>query len=216
MDFVGLTLAPEGAAFNAVDERLGAAEGVARRAVLGFDWLADGSTLILYRLDGDPAAVEATVADNPDVHAYEVAEAADGVYLYVHAAAGDPLATLLDIVDRHALLLQRPLRLTPDGVFVVVTGESDALQAAFAELPEEVGATIEETGTDTPEAATPLAGLTDRQREALEAAIECGYYETPRSATCEQVAARLGCSASTANELLRRAESTVVRGVLGR
>lgn len=216
MEFVGVTLAPPGGAFNAVDERLADAAGVAREAVLAFDWLPDGSTLILYRLAGDPATVAAAVESHDDVRAHELAVREDAVYLYVHADAGDPLAGLLDIVDRHALLLRRPLRVTADGLFVVVTGESDALQQAFAELPEDVGVTVEETGTALRDQRAPLAGLTDRQREALEAALESGYYETPRRATCEEVAAQLGCTASTANELLRRAESTLVRGVLGR
>ena len=53
-------------------------------------------------------------------------------------------------------------------------------------------------------------GLTERQAAALAAAIEMGYFDSPRRASIENVARRMGISASTAVEHLRKAEKKVL------
>lgn len=53
-------------------------------------------------------------------------------------------------------------------------------------------------------------GLTDRQTSALATAVEMGYFDSPRRASIEDVAGRLGISASTAVEHLRKAEKKVL------
>ncbi|PSP57114.1 hypothetical protein BRC82_00755 [Halobacteriales archaeon QS_1_67_19] len=50
-----------------------------------------------------------------------------------------------------------------------------------------------------------LSDLTDRQFEALAVAVAAGYFEVPRSATLENVAAEMDVGKSTAGEHLRRA-----------
>lgn len=52
--------------------------------------------------------------------------------------------------------------------------------------------------------------LTDRQREVLVAAIEQGYYETPRRTTLTDVSASLGISKATGSEVLHRAEGAIL------
>jgi predicted DNA binding protein len=59
------------------------------------------------------------------------------------------------------------------------------------------------------------ARLSERQREALAAGLELGYYETPREASQEDVADSLGCAPSTAAEHLQKAEATLARSALG-
>ncbi|HKJ58731.1 MAG TPA: helix-turn-helix domain-containing protein [Halobacteriales archaeon] len=51
---------------------------------------------------------------------------------------------------------------------------------------------------------TTDAGLTERQREALLAAFEAGYFEEPRETTLGEVAAELGVSQPAVSGLLRR------------
>ena len=48
--------------------------------------------------------------------------------------------------------------------------------------------------------------LTDRQREVVEAAFEAGYYDWPRGATGQEVAAELGISSATFSEHVHAAE----------
>ncbi|WP_222920199.1 helix-turn-helix domain-containing protein [Natrinema sp. SYSU A 869] len=62
-------------------------------------------------------------------------------------------------------------------------------------------------GTD---AAATDDGLTDPQFEAVRIAYEMGYFEIPRTASLEDVAAELGISASSLSERLRRAQTHLV------
>jgi predicted DNA binding protein len=60
------------------------------------------------------------------------------------------------------------------------------------------------------EPADPGDGLTDPQREALRTAYEMGYFEIPQGASLDEVAARLGITASSLSERLRRAQTHLI------
>nr|WP_255666400.1 helix-turn-helix domain-containing protein [Haladaptatus sp. DYF46] len=51
--------------------------------------------------------------------------------------------------------------------------------------------------------------MTERQREVLQAAITLGYYQEPRKATHDEIAAVTGLSETTVGEHLRKVEATV-------
>lgn len=51
--------------------------------------------------------------------------------------------------------------------------------------------------------------LTDRQREVRAVAEKLGYYDTPRRATHEDVADRIGLSIGTVTEHLQKIEASV-------
>jgi len=53
-------------------------------------------------------------------------------------------------------------------------------------------------------------GLTDRQYEAIRVAFSLGYYESPRTASTDDVAQELDISAPAASDLLRRAEHRLI------
>lgn len=53
--------------------------------------------------------------------------------------------------------------------------------------------------------------LTDRQRELVTAAVEQGYYDTPRTCTLTELADHVGAAKSTISETLHRAEETIVK-----
>lgn len=53
--------------------------------------------------------------------------------------------------------------------------------------------------------------LPERQREVLLAAVERGYYDTPRRCSLTDLADDLGIAKSTAGETLHRAEETVIK-----
>lgn len=59
------------------------------------------------------------------------------------------------------------------------------------------------------------AGMTDRQLEVLRAAVDAGYYRTPRRATTAELADDLGVSPSTLKEHLQKAERHVVETFAG-
>lgn len=64
------------------------------------------------------------------------------------------------------------------------------------------------TTADRPEG--PLEDLTDRQREAMEAAYRAGYFAWPRESTAEEVAAALDLDPSTLHGHLRKGEATIL------
>jgi predicted DNA binding protein len=59
-------------------------------------------------------------------------------------------------------------------------------------------------------------GLTAHQVKALEIAFDQGYYDIPQRTTLEQLAPLVGCSKSSLNIVLRRAERKLLAEFLGR
>lgn len=57
-------------------------------------------------------------------------------------------------------------------------------------------------------------GLTDAQRETLATAYRLGYFDVPRGATLEEVAAEIGVSSQAVSVRLRRAYVTLVERAL--
>lgn len=213
-----LLLRPADGAFPGIDEALAALEDVRRDQLVNLEWLADGSYAMLYELSADTeTTIESVLTDHHDIHQYDLVRAGDHtIYAFVHVAERDSLSTLLAITERHAILLDPPFSFTDDGVVVTVTGHADALQAAFAEATEQIDLDVQWSGTYEPDAATPFSLLTDRQRQALRAAYDLGFYENPRQTNYEEIGNALQCAPSTANELLRRAEATLVAAVIDR
>jgi hypothetical protein len=60
------------------------------------------------------------------------------------------------------------------------------------------------------ESEPPGDGLTDRQHEALRIAYELGYFEIPRQASLEDVAAELDITPSSVSERLRRGQTQLI------
>ncbi|WP_241881432.1 helix-turn-helix domain-containing protein [Halorubrum sp. Ib24] len=78
--------------------------------------------------------------------------------------------------------------------------------SAFGRRLAAAGATVESTGDDEP---TPV--LTETQRDLVRAAVEAGYYDTPRECTLTELAADRDIAKSTCSETLHRAEGQVLR-----
>lgn len=99
-------------------------------------------------------------------------------------------------------------------VTLLVASERTERVVAFLDglgVPYEVLA-IEGVRADT----VDVDGLAPRQREAVTAAYELGYYDVPRAASSREVADRLGIDRSTLLEHLRKAEGRLVgRAVRG-
>ena len=58
-------------------------------------------------------------------------------------------------------------------------------------------------------------GLTESQREALQVALDAGYFDEPRAATLEAVAGALDISEPSASRLLRRGLKRLLRATVG-
>lgn len=216
MRAVDLHLLPPDGSFPGIDSRLAAIDGIRRVALTNLGWHSDGSYTLLYRLEGSANdALREAIEDHGDVRRYElITGEGETMHAFLHVSEREMLSELLSITEEYALVLEPPFEFTDHGVRVTVAGEELALQRAFDEVSDRIAVEVEWMGGYSPESPDTLSKLTDRQREALTTAYELGYYETPRTVSFEEVAAELGCASSTANELLRRAESTVIEAVL--
>jgi predicted DNA binding protein len=97
---------------------------------------------------------------------------------------------------------------------VHVVGTADHVRAAVETTPESFDVTVDHVGQYDADRLPGGATLTARQREAVAAAVEIGYYAPTREGTVAAVADRLGCATSTAAEHLRKAEAAVMETVV--
>jgi predicted DNA binding protein len=95
-------------------------------------------------------------------------------------------------------------------VFDIVVYRRDDLRNIVREL-REVGA-VEVMQLQPYQSPEPL--LSDRQAEVVGLALTAGYYEWPRAADAETLAAELGIAHSTFLEHLRKAEARLLRSAL--
>ena len=100
--------------------------------------------------------------------------------------------------------------------YMTVVGSSDDLQAMLDGLPDSIDVTVRAI-SDYDRRHAPITGeLTDRQLEAVEAAVDVGYFEVPRDAGVDAVADALDCASSTASMLLQKAQARVMRRLVRR
>jgi len=217
--YIRIVLTPTEGTFHELDAVIDRTPGVTREQLAYIDLLQDESILLLYRLGTDRSVHDLdAVLSAPDcVRSSRVAGGDggdDGQYALVHVDPAEPLRTLLSIADEQALVVEHPIEFTDDGsMLVTVAGTEAALRRGVAAVPDSVGVRIERVGDYRPtDGADSL--LTPRQREAIQLAAELGYYEEPRETTYEEIAELLGCTSSTANSLLRRAEARLVEAYL--
>lgn len=110
------------------------------------------------------------------------------------------------------LVVVPPIRFDSQAtISMTLVGEGENLQAVLDRTPDEISVTVNEIGEYDHRHGTIAGVLTDRQYEAVRAAVELGYYEKPRSASLDDVADALGCASSTASNHLQKAEAAVMQ-----
>jgi hypothetical protein len=170
----------------------------------------------LFHVDGDPGPYEDAVADVASLVEYELSPCPDETfYVYAREVLPEYGAALVGAVAQPGILGLMPVEYRADGtVRLTVVGPAGRLQDAVDEMPERMDVEVLEVGEYDARRLDAGGDLTDRQFEAVAAAVDVGYYETPREGAVADVADRIDCSASTAAELLRRAERSVMRRVV--
>lgn len=210
------TMTPASDGFATTDRRIAETAGVDREAILHLELLGDGTAVAIYLLSGTPRALDESLGDAPEVRDYHLFNT-DGTrfHAHLHFEPDDPMATLLELAERHRIVMEPPLEfLDGGGLRATVGGIQAQVQDAAAEFPDSVEVTIEQIGQYDPSRDSLLASLTERQREVLAVAIDEGYYDIPRRATHDDLAAELDCSAGTVGEHLRKIESRVLSSLM--
>jgi hypothetical protein len=167
---------------------------------------------------GDREMLERALADADDAGEYALLGVAGDTRRYqIHPALSldEQLGNALD--DLSGLEALATAEATIERIEVTPTGwtqtgwfaDREAFDQFRAFWQRNVGFRLHRLTRDD-ESEPPGDGLTDRQREALRIAYELGYFEIPRRATLEDVAAELDISASSASERLRRAQTQLI------
>lgn len=180
-------------------------------------WNFSGDELgILHRITGDADAFEQQLLDTPEVLGYEIERTGDDeFYVYTRDETTKPLRDLFGRVAEGGIIIVPPIVYRSDGtVMLSLFGPDAAVQAAVEDVPGPVGLQVEAVTGLQSTGVTAETRLSKRQREALVAALELGYYEVPREASHEAVAEAIDCAPSTAAEHLRKAESNLIHAVI--
>lgn len=217
MKYLRLTLRFSGAAFHPVHELVDRHDAVERDLLLHGNTASDGWDTFLFYVDGERDPYEAALERTDRVVDYDLTDLGDGSFYAYLKQEGTPIDDeLFGLFSRTGVILVPPVEFVEGGrATLTVLGDPDALQAALDDLPAEVSASVERVGEYDGRQAAFDPGLTDRQREAVAAAVDRGYYAVPRECTVEDVADDLGCSPGTAAEHLRKAERNVMRSLVG-
>lgn len=169
----------------------------------------------LLRVRADARRLEDALAGVANVRDYELFPIADGeCYCFLAAEEVTVGRALFDNFTRGSLMTVPPIECHEGGssTFTIIGTETD-IEAAVAGVPDGVDVEVEAVGGEKVASDSVVGRLSVRQREAMETAVEIGYYDVPREATGEDVARELGCATATASEHLRKAEVKLVRSL---
>ncbi|SEP87330.1 helix-turn-helix domain-containing protein [Natrinema salaciae] len=178
----------------------------------------EGEEYAFFRIAGDIDAYRDRIEAVESVLEYNLTPIDDdSFYSYVVQRPREAERLWRQAFTSRNLVVVPPIRYDEDvRMTLTVVGDKDDLRALLEEFPAEFELTVEEVGDYDRRHATIAAGLTERQLEAIEAAVELGYYAVPREASLEAVAEALGCAESTASNHLREAESRVMERLVRR
>ena len=150
-------------------------------------------------------AVVAAMRAEDDVTELETLQQRDGEAL-VQFETSDPL--LLFPARGSGVPLEMPFDIRDGEVTWEVTAPSEQLSELGEQLAEfDIPFSVEYVRQETDRERL----LTDRQREVVEAAVEAGYYDTPRECSLTDVAERIGIAKSTCSDTLHRAEEAIIK-----
>lgn len=175
--------------------------------------LDDGTAVAIVRFRGDADPLETIVDETPEFISCTVT-GGETWLAYLHYEPDEIETTFLELSDTEPISIDWPIEETADGQKVTLFGEDAALQQMIASIPDEMDIRLERTGEYQPAKDDPAAHLTDRQKEIVQAAIVTGYYDIPRRATQQDLAAEFELSQGTIGEHLRRAEAKIIQSVV--
>lgn len=172
----------------------------------------------LFYADADREPYEEAIEAVDSVRWYDLTPIDDdSFYVYVCQETREEDVRWREALAALDLVVVPPIVYDAEAAFyMTVVGTGDNLRSMLEGLPDEIDVTVRSIG-EYDRRHTPLGGdLTDRQLEAVEAAVAVGYFEVPRAAGVEAVADELDCASSTAATLLQKAQATVMRRLVRR
>jgi len=164
------------------------------------------SGFALVRITGQTVtAVIEAMADHSQLTELTIIQQADSEAT-VHFETTAPL--LLASSQEAGVPIELPVEIVDGEATVEVTGSRERL-ADLAEQLERFG--FQYRIENVSERLHESQLLSERQLEVVVAAVEAGYYDTPRRCSLTELAARLDIAKSTCSETLHRAEEAIIK-----
>jgi hypothetical protein len=217
MRYLRATVSPDIDAVPEAFRLLAASEHVRVARAVATKFAGSAGVSALFHVEGDRAALGERLACQREVDVAETAPAAGGGFYLL--AVLDPtsvpmMQAVFEVLAWQELIVVPPVVYRDGTVHVRMVGTTGTVGGLVEAFPQDVDVDVEAVGERGAGAAPGPAALSDRQREAVLAALELGYYDQPRAATHEDVATAIDCAASTASEHLRKAEAKLVRAAM--
>lgn len=211
MRYVTLRVSPtEGEAFHPLGRALAADEAVDRGNIHRVEMLDDGTGLLLAEARGNVDRYCEILRESEHVHEFSIVEDDGWWYSYTHFEPNDANREMLELQYESELAVETPIEVEDDGAFVLtLVGPMEAFRESTPTSTDAYEVEVLETGEHHPELDDLFLSLTERQREVLETATGLGYYDNPRQATHDDIAAEVDAAPSTVGEHLRKIESRV-------
>jgi predicted DNA binding protein len=181
----------------------------------------EDTTEILHHLKGDTTSRVDSDSDNDatgcECHT-EVTYGEKGDEQHAYLKSAVQTKCICPTFDEHDCIPQMKAVRSGSIIVVLTVPKRETLQAIISDL-RTVGASVSVewlVTDDDPDTTTEIdvSTITDKQQEAMELAMELGYYETPRTASLSDIADELGVSESAASQRLNAAETKLVTAFL--
>ncbi|ELZ40456.1 HTH DNA binding domain-containing protein [Halorubrum saccharovorum DSM 1137] len=187
-------------------------DAVDRDVLLHGTVLSEPDDTFLFYVEGDIDVYADALRSVDRIREFEVTRIDEtGHYVFLTQRRDAVDEAMFAPLQRPGIVVVPPIDFRPNGIAqLTVIGTGETLGDALAEFPDRIETTVLRIGEYDWRQDLFDPGLTDRQFDALAAAVESGYYESPRAATVEEVADRIDASPSTASEHLRKAESAMM------
>ncbi|WP_254547008.1 helix-turn-helix domain-containing protein [Halomarina pelagica] len=178
----------------------------------------DARIRILAALADDDAGVGLAEVSAPDLDAVlrEIAASESVTELDVLGRRGDGVLIQFETTMPLLLLPMQDSGVPLEMPFTIEDGRADWEITAPQRRLSTLGTQLERFGipftvNEVHQRFEPEQVLTHRQLRLVSAAVERGYYDTPRRTTLTELAATLGIAKSTCSETLHRAEEKIVK-----
>lgn len=168
----------------------------------------------IFLVDTNQQAFDQALSDDSSVEDATVTDSFDSTNLY-QIDWSDTVSDRLDVIlDHEGVILEA--RGSGDGWRLRVRFGSRNHFAEFQRHFEQFGEVSlhEMTSPQTP--GDIQYGVSDKQREALLAAFDHGYYDVPRSGSGTELAEQLGVSQQAISNRLRRGIYRLIKNTIGR
>jgi hypothetical protein len=210
-----LSLRPGREGFHPADRALLDADEVERVAIHHINQLDDGTIVFLYQLHGDLARAREIMDGHKDVLSHSISGDGQDLVAYIHFRPNETVDTLFRLPQEYSLVVDTPIECLADGgIRVRSLGDQETITKSLGLIPENIDVELESMGEYHPDDRQLFSMLTDRQREILVTAIDAGYYDVPRGATYEDIAAEMDLAPVTVGEHLRKIESRVLKEIV--